>query len=163
MNLKQENRHIVDVLFVLALFCVFAVSALVLVIIGAGVYQKTVNDMNLNYSSRTAFSYVTEKIRQNDTASSISIGSILGEDAIILTQEIEGEEYSTYLYEYEGCLMELFLRKGSDTGSNALKAGRKILELDAFELVHLEGPLYRFTIYTRNQQTLTVYISTQSN
>ena len=31
MNQKQENRHIVDILFVLALFCVFAVSVLLLV------------------------------------------------------------------------------------------------------------------------------------
>ena len=39
---KQEKHFIVDILFVLALFGVFAVSALALVTIGADVYQHTV-------------------------------------------------------------------------------------------------------------------------
>ena len=57
--------------FVLALFGVFAVSALALVTIGADVYQHTVEDMGVNYESRTAVSYIMEKVRQNDTADSI--------------------------------------------------------------------------------------------
>ena len=40
---KQEKHFIVDILFVLALFGVFAVSALALVTIGADVYQHTVD------------------------------------------------------------------------------------------------------------------------
>lgn len=40
MNVKQEKNHIVDVLFVLALFVVFTLSALVLVILGANVYRQ---------------------------------------------------------------------------------------------------------------------------
>ena len=68
---KQEKHFIVDILFVLALFGVFAVSALALVTIGADVYQHTVEDMGVNYESRTAVSYIMEKVRQNDTADSI--------------------------------------------------------------------------------------------
>ena len=52
---KQEKHFIVDILFVLALFGVFAVSALALVTIGADVYQHTVEDMGVNYESRTAY------------------------------------------------------------------------------------------------------------
>ena len=52
---KQEKHFIVDILFVLALFGVFAVSALALVTIGADVYQHTVEDMGVNYESRTLF------------------------------------------------------------------------------------------------------------
>ena len=55
---KQEKHFIVDILFVLALFGVFAVSALALVTIGADVYQHTVEDMGVNYESRTAVSYI---------------------------------------------------------------------------------------------------------
>ena len=54
--MKQEHSFIVDVLFVLALFGVFAISALVLVTIGADVYQHTVQDMSANYEPRTAVS-----------------------------------------------------------------------------------------------------------
>ena len=83
MKGKQENHHIVDVLFVLALFCVFAVSALILLLIGANVYQKTVNDMDANYNGRTAVSYITEKIRQNDSDSAVSVGTLMGKPSII--------------------------------------------------------------------------------
>ena len=58
---KQEKHFIVDILFVLALFGVFAVSALALVTIGADVYQHTVEDMGVNYESRTAVSYIMEQ------------------------------------------------------------------------------------------------------
>ena len=65
MNDKTQEKHfIVDILFVLALFGVFAVSALSLVTIGADVYQHTVEDMSVNYDSRTAVSYIMEKVRQ---------------------------------------------------------------------------------------------------
>ena len=48
MNHKTQEKHfIVDILFVLALFGVFAVSALALVTIGADVYQHTVEDMSV--------------------------------------------------------------------------------------------------------------------
>ena len=63
-NRNQEKHFIVDILFVLALFGVFAVSALSLVTIGADVYQHTVEDMSVNYDSRTAVSYIMEKVRQ---------------------------------------------------------------------------------------------------
>ena len=43
-NRNQEKHFIVDILFVLALFGVFAVSALALVTIGADVYQHTVEE-----------------------------------------------------------------------------------------------------------------------
>ena len=78
MNMKQERKHIVDVLFVLALFVVFTLSALVLVILGANVYRQTVRYMDENYNARTAYSYLTEKVRQNDLYDSISIGELEG-------------------------------------------------------------------------------------
>ena len=163
MNSNQEKRHIVDVLFVLALFCVFAFSALTLVSIGASVYQKTVNSMDSNYNSRTAFSYVTEKIRQNDASEAISIGTLSNQPAIILTQKIEGKQYTTYLYEYDGYLTELFMQSGLDLGEDTLKAGHPLIELNDFELAEIEPALYRFTLTTKEGESLTLYISVQCN
>ena len=62
---KQEKHFIVDILFVLALFGVFAVSALALVTIGADVYQHTVEDMGVNYERRTAVSYIWKMFRRS--------------------------------------------------------------------------------------------------
>lgn len=163
MNSKQEKRHIVDVLFVLALFCVFAISALMLVSIGASVYQKTVNDMDYNYNSRTAFSYITEKIRQNDIADGVAIGTLQDRPSLILAQEIDGAIYETYLYEYDGYLTELFIRSGQDLGRDILKAGHPLIPLKKYELTEVKPSLYRFLLVTEDAQTMTLYISTQSD
>ena len=134
MNVKQEKNHIVDVLFVLALFVVFTLSALVLVILGANVYRQTVRYMDENYSARTAYSYLTEKVRQNDLYDNISIGDLEGTTALVLTREIGGTDYATYLYLHDGSLRELFMRQGSDIGSDPLSAGQEIMPLQDWEL-----------------------------
>ena len=54
---KQEKHFIVDILFVLALFGVFAVSALALVTIGADVYQHTVDGGVLYHGKGAAERY----------------------------------------------------------------------------------------------------------
>lgn len=163
MNQKQENRHIVDVLFVLGLFCIFAICALMLVTIGAGVYRRTVNDMDFNYNSRTAFSYVTEKIRQNDTSASVTVGTLEDRPAVILSQEMGGILFNTYLYEYDGYLTELLIRPDLDIGGDILKAGHPLIRLKAFDLLEMEPSLYRFILTTEDEQSITLYISTQSD
>lgn len=108
---KQEKHFIVDILFVLALFGVFAVSALALVTIGADVYQHTVEDMGVNYESRTAVSYIMEKVRQNDTADSIFLTDLENVPALCMLSEIDEETYCTYLYLYDGHFKRTFMRK----------------------------------------------------
>lgn len=140
--MRQEKRFIVDILFVLALFGMFAVSALVLVTIGADVYRHTVQDMSDNYDARTAIAYITEKVRQNnvllsDDTSAVTLSELSGEPALILTREVDGQAYDTCLYYHEGYLKELYMRKGAYLGDNVLDAGQNILELSdmTFEAV----------------------------
>lgn len=136
--LKQEKHFVVDVLFVLALFGVFAISALVLITVGADVYQHTVRDMSRNYDDRTAIAYITEKVRQSDCILSdgsyaISLGSLEQQPALILTDEWDGDAYCTYLYLYDGWLKELYIRKDADIGNDILDAGQNIIRLEALE------------------------------
>ena len=112
MKNRTDNRHMVDILFVLALFVVFAFSALMLVILGANVYKKTVNDMDDNFTGRTAHSYLTEKIRQSDVEGAINIISFgEGTDALCITRTEGTASYATVLYVYDGNLCELNARK----------------------------------------------------
>ncbi len=137
--MEREKHFIVDVLFVLALFGLFALSSLILVTVGANVYKHTVDDMRINYDSRTSTSYITEKIRQNDTLSLSAEGTLFitrlsGEPALLFEQELNGEVFCTYLYYYDGYLKELLVRKDSFIGDNALNAGQNIMKLSAFSL-----------------------------
>lgn len=127
--MRQQQHHIVDILFVLALFGVFTVCILALVTMGADVYRNTVRSSEENYESRTASAYLVQKIRQNDTEGAVQVGQLENTDAIILSQTIEGKEYLTYLYYNNGFLKELLVQKGTNLVGNPLEAGQNIMPL----------------------------------
>lgn len=161
--MHQEKRFIVDVLFVLALFGLFAVSALMLVTVGADVYKHTVDDMSANYETRVSVSYIAEKIRQNDCASipdngSISITSLGDTPALAMQQEFYDERYITYLYFHEGYLKELLVKEGSYTGDNSLSAGQKIMELSSFSTSMVWDNLLKIDLTTADGTQQELYI-----
>jgi len=160
MNFKKQNGHMVDILFVIALFCVFAISALMLVTIGARVYQSTVENMDVNYTSRTSYAYLTEKFRQNDIYDSISIGEFGDSEALILSQSIDEVTYHTYLYLYDGYLTELFTKANSTVG---LDAGQKILPLNDFILEESKEGLFEFRLVNENDVETILYLSSHCN
>lgn len=163
MQKKQEGRHIVDVLFVLTLFGVFTLSALVLVILGANSYKQTVSHMEDNYQSRTVCSYLAEKVRQNDLYDSISLGELADTEALVLSRTISDSVYCTYIYYYDGSLRELFIREGSDIGQNPLAAGTPIMELSSLEMHTVNDRLFSLTLITPAGEEKTLYLSSHSH
>lgn len=164
MRNKNDNKHVVDIIFVLALFCVFAACALMLVTLGANIYKRTVDEMDFNYSSRTAFAYVTEKLRQNDSESKLSLDDLSGTPAVLLKQDIDGTIYHTYLYlDADGYLKELFVKEGTTLGSGTLSAGQKILELESFDAIQLSDSLFLFTLVSKDHDTMTLYVTSRCN
>lgn len=159
MNFKEKDKHMVDILFVLALFCVFALSALMLVLLGSSVYKKTVSNMDANYNTRTSFAYITEKLRQNDSIDSISIGKLDSIDAFIFTETINDVEYSTYLYEYNGYLKELFAKADQTLDPSA---GQNIIEIADLSFTTINDHLYQFHLTNENKESITLYVSTHS-
>ena len=159
MDFKQKQRHIVDILFVLALFCIFALSALMLVLIGSNVYRKTVANMDDNYNTRTSLAYVTEKIHQFDETDAIEIGTLGDRDALILKTNTESSQYYTYIYMNDGYLKELFVSADSDL---APEAGQNILPIEDFQLNKINNKLYQFTISVDDKNQYTLYVSTHS-
>ena len=156
--MRQEKHFIVDILFVLALFGVFAVSALALVTIGADVYQHTVQDMSTNYESRTAVSYITEKIRQSDTEGGVSLTTLEDVPAICMTSQIDTDAYCTYLYLYDGQLKELFMKQGADLGGSMLPAGTDILPLTALSLDYAAEDLLQIALTTPSGASHCFYV-----
>ncbi len=164
MRNENNNKHVVDIIFVLALFCVFATCALMLVTLGANVYKRTVDEMESNYSSRTAFAYVTEKLRQNDSKAQLSLDYLNGTPAVLLKQDINGTTYRTYLYlDTDGYLKELFVKEGTSLGSSTLSAGQKILELESFDAMQLSDSLFLFSLVSTDHDTMTLYVTSRCN
>ena len=158
MNQKQEH-HIIDILFVIALFCMFALSAIFLISVGADIYGKTVSHMEANFNSRTAFAYVTEKVRQADASDNINIASLDGIPSLAITQTVNSTAYVTYLYQYEGQLKELMVREDTPLGP---AAGQNILALNDFSLDKVNDRLYSFSLTTADGESCKFYVSTKS-
>ena len=114
MNTKRPARHVIDMLFVLALFLLFALSATALIVLGADVYERNASRMEDNYSLRTAGAYLTEKLRRTQVTGSVAIGEIDGRHALLLCEDINGISFTTYLYVHDGELTELFARSELD-------------------------------------------------
>ena len=69
----NKNKHVIDMIFPIALFFVFISSCFIVLILSFHTYRKTVQLEQSNYQTRTALSYITQKIHQNDLIDSVSL------------------------------------------------------------------------------------------
>ena len=143
MKVQTHNRHVIHILFPISLLFVFAVSSFIVLILAADLYASTTDQLLSNDESRTALSYLTEKIRQSDTDGSLGIADIDGRRCLSLSANYNGTVYVNYIYEYDGMLKELFVKEGINV---PLKSGSDIIEISSFAVDELEANMYRFTV-----------------
>ena len=160
LKLDSKRSLKIDSVFVIALFTMFAVTAFLLILIGAKQYQHTADVMDANYESRTISSYLTEKIRQNDASGNVYISQLNGVDALAI-ETIENDiTYITYIYYYNDALREIVVNEQSVF---ALETGQEIINTGGFiaEMVH--DDLIKILVTTNEGQTQTLYLSLHSN
>lgn len=158
--MKPRNRtHVTDILFTLSLFCLFTACAFLVVLTGIQVYRTTVSDMEDNYSSKTALSYVTEKIRQHDFAGGVSVVSLKGENALVLKDPADGETYLTYIYAYEDYLWELSVKEGTPVSRDM---GQKIIQVQDFSIEKKENGFFELSASDSRQNPLTILFHLRS-
>lgn len=135
--MNGKTAHSFDTVFVLLLFCLFAVSSLFLVLIGANVYRGIVDKMDANNEMRSSLSYVSNKVRSAD-GRDVSIQSLNGQQTLVIESKINREKYNTYIYLYNGYLMELFTKADNDFKAGS---GDKITPITAFTITKTESEL----------------------
>jgi len=126
--MKEMRGHIIDIAFTLALFCLFVVFTLVLVLMGYHVYRDTSAAMGKNYDVRTSLFYITEKSRQ---AEAVDLGEVGGKDAMILTESYESGVYETWIFVADDDLKEVTVKAGTEVKSGD---GQRIMALTGLAL-----------------------------
>lgn len=159
MKMKTSFSHVVDILAILLLILLFSSSALAVVLLGANVYEKSTANMNRNFTTRTALSYVTEMIRQNDLAGGIRAEKEDGTDALVLDRTYDDELYRTFIYSSGNELMEL-TQKASDPFR--ADAGRRIMEISAFSVSEEADGIFRFTVTGTDGKTESISVAERS-
>lgn len=133
----------IDSVFVLALITLFAATSFILVLIGAKQYRHITNTMNDNYEVRTTSSYIAEKIRQNDSASSLSVVMLEGIPALCIYSSEENITFMTYIYYYDNALRELMV---TSTSVFDLSSGQEIIPIGGFNPSMVRPSLLRADI-----------------
>jgi hypothetical protein len=104
--------------FALLIYCAFTAAILLVLMLGAQIYQGMVERNTINADQRTAISYIEAKLRHSDTLGDVYTGSFQGyvEFPYISTLYLEENygdlTYHTMIYCYDGWLRELYCEKG---------------------------------------------------
>ena len=159
MRLLSQKRHAIDFLFPVTVFFVFTISALTVILLAARIYQSTTDDSQRNYTSGTALSYLTEKLRQNDREDGIFLDELDGTQAVVLRQETADASYLTYLYAWDGQLRELYVKEGTTLSPSA---GKSILPVKEFSVEETENQVITFRCTDTSGETATAVYTIRS-
>ena len=157
-NIKRE-KGLVHTVCVLAVICMFGISAMMLGSVGASVY-KNIAERNLDsFELRTSLSYVKTKINQYDEVGKIAIEERDGIKMLILSEEVEGEIYDASVYFNKGKLYEI-------TGERGMKFkpddGFAILSVDSFEITEKDG-LVKLVTTNKDGESETLYVKLRNS
>lgn len=136
---RKTQGHAIHALFPLTVFFVFVISAVAVLFLSGKLYENTVTDGSDNFSDRTCFSYVVEKIRQNDEAGAISVKNLNGTDCLVLSHNAEDSDdndYRTYIFVYDNKLRELSCL---DESTFDPKLGKDIAPLSSWTVTEEDG------------------------
>lgn len=149
--MNSRSSHSVNTVFVLLIFCLFAVCSLFLVLIGANSYRRIVGEMDSNNETRASLSYISNKVHAAN-GSDVRIETLNGQEALVIRSNAGEREYNTYIYLYDGYLMELYTRAGNGfTPGN----GDKITPLTAFTMEKNDSEL-ALSVCGKNRRSLSL-------
>ncbi|MCR5580701.1 MAG: DUF4860 domain-containing protein [Pseudobutyrivibrio sp.] len=134
MKKRRHGKHNIDIMFLMVLFLIFTFSAVSVLLMAVNSYRSVVLANEANSSARTASAYIREQVRQHDAEGAVTLDTFDGIDCIRMS---EGEEYSLYIYEYDGYLMELETK--DDSGATA-DFGNKILQVNSLKFAQGDTP-----------------------
>ena len=150
-----KRSRLLEVVPNFLLFFLFACCMFFVLISGAKLYKNITAVMEEQFSVNTCISYVTAKVRHYDSEGSVSIGKIDDIDALLFKEKIDGEEYFTYLYCYDGSLMELFCSADMEV---LPIDGQQIMELDSLELSAEDDMIHFFCEINEKQAETSVFL-----
>ena len=139
MIMKNESKTKMISLMALLIFGAFALCVLLVLLTGADIYKKITEREEKSFDARTVPQYISTRFRQGDNIGAIAVNDFGGVDALEIIQQINGKDYITRVYCFEGYLCELFANAEGDFSP---EDGGQLLPLKALKMEMKAG---RFT------------------
>jgi len=149
-----KKKHSVNILFTLMLLGIFTLTAVFVVIMGAKVYANSADKMYANFDTRTSIVYLSEKIR-TCPGDNYSINEIDGKTALVLSEEIGGKIYESWVFVSGDKLCEAMISKGDKVLPSA---AQHIMPLKSLDAVLRDGGI-EITVVTVAGDVNTTFIS----
>lgn len=118
--MRKTTTKMTDIL-ALAVFAVFSLCILAVLLTGVRVYKNLVQSGGEAYDCRTCAQYVSTRVRQGADP---AVEAFSGCQALTFREEAGGAVYLTRVYCWEGYLRELYCAEGADLSP---EDGEKIL------------------------------------
>ncbi len=148
----KSNKSKVDVIFVLTLFVLFAISLLAATVCFAKIYKQTGERTAERFNSATAITALVQKLRAYDSENGIEVLNDRDVGCVLkLNESIGGAEYSTYIYCLDGSLHELLAPAEGDFKP---QNGFEIIPAEAFNIEQSADGSLKLTVVTE-EQTIT--------
>ena len=124
------------------IFSIFALSVLMVLMLGARIYKNMTDMTREGQDERTLLSYIWTKVKNSDKAGSIYVGEFCELSALCIDEIYDGTLYRTVVYQYDGWVYELF----SETGIEFLpEDGVKVMRIDDLKFEEAEYGLLKVT------------------
>ncbi|NLL93285.1 MAG: DUF4860 domain-containing protein [Clostridiales bacterium] len=139
----MKNKHSIDFLFTLVLFSMFVIMCVLLINIGAGVYDTISNRTSSNSEVRTTLSYIGNKVRAASAMEEpVRIDIVDGTKVLVISSENKGNKYNTLIFYKEGYIREATVMDGDeytlDFGTNLVLANEFDFQVVNEELYYVD-------------------------
>lgn len=145
----MKKKYSMDAVFALILYGVFTLISLLLVLIGAQIYQGIVQRTDARSDVRASLSYVANKVRSSQK---VNLETREGMTVLVLPEE---EQVETLIYYYDGKLRELFQLKGETFSP---ERGEELAAVSGFSAAQSEDGLITVTSKDAEGQDHTLHI-----
>jgi len=141
-------------MFTILLLGIFALTAIFVAVMGAKVYANSADKMHANFDTRTSIVYLSEKIRTSAGAG-YDVREIGGNTALVLTEEIAGNMFESWIFVSDDRLCEITVMQG-DTVLPGV--AQQIMDLRSLDARLINGGI-EITVVTVAGDTNSTFIS----
>ena len=137
----------IDTVFVLLIFCFFATSVFLVLMLAGSTYSNITQMSSEGHNERVVMSYIRTKIRNTDDVGSIAVQDFEGISALYLVEILDGRDFVTLIYLYDGWVRELFFERGEE---RAPSTGVPFFETDYLSFTNVDGGLIHVGVGDRS-------------
>lgn len=142
---RRGGYTLIELILVLMLLVLVASVVFTLAGTGSQAYLRLTSKQSQAADLRTGLSYIDVQLRRHDVQDELSIqpDPFSSKPALLITQQIEGQTFLTWVYLRDGYLCELFVLEGT-TVTDAMAS--RIVPIDGMEIEVLENDVLKITL-----------------